>query len=124
METLGKVASCSGLSRKSGYLYQLLFPTLSRNYQSGCLLYNHLSNLHSSRGKNGFSIQGIASPILYPSITDAGVKKKGKGWGEFVVVIDIINIRFALNTIKCIFLIFSYYNAIRFNKKQKLVVQQ
>lgn len=60
METItGKVPSHSGLSRKSGHHLPTPFPTLSRNDQSGCLLQNHLSTF--LRGKNGFSIQGIAS---------------------------------------------------------------
>lgn len=71
--------------------------------------------------------------MLYLSVTvakarkDGGRKKGGRGRkkrnNQFVVKLHIIKVRFTLNTIKCIFLIFSYFNAIRFNRKEKIIIE-
>lgn len=58
---------------------------------------------------------------------EAGRKGGGRGRkkrnNQFVVKLHIIKVRFTLNTIECIFLIFSYFNAIRFNRKEKIITE-
>lgn len=92
----------------------LLFPTLWAKHQPDCLLHSHLTTFLREEQMNS-QFRKLHHQYYIPPTTDAGVGREG-GVGQFVVI-HVINVRYALNAIRYIFLTFSYYNALRFNRK-------
>ena len=65
----------------------------------------------------------LASDQVQLCIRWGGGRGRKKRNNQFVVKLHIIKVRFTLNTIEGIFLIFSYFNAIRFNRKEKIITE-